>query len=225
MEKKFVRRIMFLFVLGFWAVMCLTATAGAADEPKKKGSNPAATAGASNKPQPQQYQIELEKAMASFFNYVQSLDQEKALTKEEKEKKAIEFVNKFRFGSEKKDFIFLATLKGNLVMDPYQPQLNGQSLLTWEDPNGQQVFKLMIDMLKANPEGYMSYLWPKYGGEKPVPTIAFLRSYQPFGWFVGAAMPIDTIEGFRPPAYGGAFVSLITVDIDNTRATGTAGNE
>ena len=208
MERKsiFIKTLA-TFVMGFWAVLCVGGTVSAADGPKK------------NQPQPQQYQVELEKAMDDFFNYLSSLDQEKGLTKEEKEKKAIEFAKKFRFGPEKKDFLFLVNLDGTLKMDPYQPHLNGQSLLAWQDPNGQPAFKMMIDMLKANPEGYMSYLWPKYGGEKPVPTIAFLKVYQPFGWFAGTAMPIDTIEGFRPPSYGGAFVSLLAVDIDGDGAT------
>jgi len=116
-------------------------------------------------------------------------------------------------------------MNGILIMDPYQPSLDGQNLLDWIDPNGQQTFKMMTEMLKADGEGYMSYLWPKYGGEKPVPTIAYLKAYQPLGWFAGAAMPISTIEGFQPPAYGGAFVTLITVDIDNDPASGTGNKQ
>jgi len=213
-KNAILKKILTTFVMGFWAVLCISGTVWAADEPKKDEPK-------KNQPQPQQYQVELEKAMDNFFNYLQSLDQEKGLTKEEKEKKAIEFAKKFRFGPEKKDFLFLVNLDGTLEMDPYQSHLNGQNLLGWQDPNGQPAFKMMIDMLKANPEGYISYLWPKYGGEKPVPTIAFLRPYEPFGWLAGAAMPIDTIEGFRPPGYGGNFVNLITVDIDNSNASAT----
>lgn len=196
-----------IFVLGFWAVLCFTVVGTSAEEPKK------------NEPQPQQYQMVLEKAMEDFFNFLQSLDLEKGLTKEEKEIKAIEYAKEFRFGPKEQDFLFLLNLNGTLVMDPYQSHLNGQNLLGWKDPNNQQPFKIMIDMLKKDPVGYVTYLWPKYGGEKPVPTMAYIKAYQPFGWFAGAAMPISTIEGFRPPAYGGAFVSLLTVDIDNTRAT------
>lgn len=204
--------ILVIFVLGFWTVLNLTAMGNAAEEPKK------------NVPQPQPYQVELEKAMGTFFNFLQSLDLEKGLTKEEKEKKAIAFANKFRFGPEKKDYLFLVNLNGTLVMDPYQSHLNGQNLLDWRDPNGQLTFKVMTEMLMADREGYMSFLWPKYGGETPVPTIAYLQVYQPFGWIVGVAIPISTIEAFSPPAYGGAFVSLIALDIDNSPASDTGAN-
>lgn len=206
-------RILAIFVLGFWIVLCPVAMGNAAEEPKK------------NAPQPQRYQAELENAVGTFFKFLQSLDLEKGLTKGAKEKMAIAFARKFRFGSEDKDCLFLANLNGTMVMDPYQSHLDGQNLLDWTDPNGQPTFKMMTEMLKTDGEGYLSYLWPKYGGEKPVPTIAYLKAYLPFGWFAGASMPISTIEGFSPPAYGGAFVSLIAVDIDNDSASDTGRSQ
>jgi signal transduction histidine kinase len=202
-----IKRIVAIFALGFWTVLCLTAMGSAAEDPKK------------NEPQQQQYQADLEKAMEDFSIFLQALDLEKGLTKEEKEKKAIEYAKKFRFGPEQQDYLFLVNLNGTLIMDPYQSHLDGQNLLDWKDPNNQQPFKAMTEMLRQNPEGYVSFLWPKYGGEKPVPIMAFIKTYQPFGWFAGAAMPISTIEAFRPPAYGGGFVSLLTIDIDSTAAT------
>ena len=211
-NSSIIWRILTIFVLGFWTVLCLTATGNAAKEPKK------------NVPELQQYQVELEKVMENYFNFLQSLNLEKGLTKAEKEKKAIEFAKKFRFGPDQQDHLFLINLNGTLVMDPYQSHLDGQNLLGWKDPNGQQTFKIMTDMLKANPEGYMSYLWPKYGGEKPVPTVAYLKTIPFFGWIAGAAMPISTIEAFRPPAFGGAFIALIAVDIDGDDATPTGVN-
>ena len=201
-----------IYILGFWAVLCFTAADNAAEEPKKNAS------------EPQQYQVALEKAMENYFNFLQALSLEKGLTKEEKEKKAIAYANKFRFGPEQKDYLILVNLDGTLVMDPYQPQLDGQNLLGWEDPNGQQPFKKMTDMMKANPEGYIGYLWPKYGGEKPVPTVAYLKAYQPFGWFAGAVAPITDVEAFSLFGYAGAFVTLISVDIDNQGASSTGGN-
>jgi len=201
-----------IFVLGFWMVLCFTAAGNAAEEPKK------------NAPEPQPYQVELEKAMENYFNFLQALSLEKGLTKEEKEKKAIAYADKFRFGPEQKDYLILVNLDGTLINDPYQHQLDGQNLLNWKDPNGQQTFKVMTDMMRANPEGYMSYLWPKYGGEKPVPTVAYLKTYQPFGWIVGAVTPITDIEAFQLFGYAGAFVSLIAVDIDNQGASETGGN-
>jgi methyl-accepting chemotaxis protein len=211
-NSSIIGRILAIFVLGFWTVLCLTAVANAAEEPKK------------NAPEPQQYQVELEKAMENYFNFLQALNLEKGLTKEEKEKKAIAYANKFRFGPEQKDYLILVKLDGTLVMDPYQPQLDGQNLLSWKDPNGQQPFKIMGEMMLLNPEGYMSYLWPKYGGEKPVPTVAFLKTYPPFGWFAGAVTPIKDIEAFSLFGYAGAFVNLIAVDIDNQGASSTGGN-
>lgn len=205
-------RILAIFVLGLWTVLCLTATGNAAAEPKK------------NVPQPQPYQVELEKAMEIYFTFLQSLALEKGLTKAEKEKKAIAYAKKFRFGPKNEDYLMLMDLKGTLVMDPYQPHLDGQSLLAWKDPNGQQPFKIMREMIILNPEGYISYLWPKYGGEKPVPTVAYIKTMPDFKMFAAAVTPINTIEGYIPPAFG-AFVSLLTVDIDNTGVTSTGTNQ
>ncbi len=205
-------RILAIFVLGLWTVLCLTATGNAAAEPKK------------NVPEPQQYQVELEKAMENYFNFLQALALEKGLTKAEKEKKAIEFAKQYRFGPELKDNLMLMDLNGTQVMDPYQSHLDGQNKLGWKDPNGQQPFKIMTNMMIKKPEGYITYLWPKYGGEKPVPTVAYIKTMPDFKMFAAAVTPINTIEGYIPPAFG-AFVSLLTVDIDNTGVTSTGTNQ
>ena len=209
-----IRRILVIFVLGFWTVLCLTVMGNAAAEPKK------------NVPKLQPYQVALEKAMKTYFNFLQSLEQEKGLTREEKQSKAIAFAKKFRFGPTKKDSLFLLNSNGTLVTDPYQSHLNGQNVLDWRDPNDQAPFKAMTEMLKGNQDGYISYLWPQYGGDKPVPTIAYMRAYQPFGWIVGATIPINTIEAFSAPADAGGstFVTLIAVDIDNVSASDTGAN-
>ena len=108
-------RVLLMFLLVLWPMVYAGGSDGASDSTGKKARR-------------QQYQVELEKAMGTFFKFLGSLDKNNDLTKEQKERKAIGFVKKFRFGRDKKDSLFIADLNGRLIMDPYQPHLNGEDL-------------------------------------------------------------------------------------------------
>ena len=165
-----------------------------------------------------EYQQELEKAMDKVFGVLESIDKEK-IGPEEKQDKAIAWVRNFRYGVENKDNLWINDLHPKMIVDPYKPKLEGKDLSDFKDQNGELIFKRMVDLTRQTGEGYITYLWPKWEGEKPVPRIAYLREYKPWGWIVGAGMFIDTIEAYEPPVYTGSYVALIPVDMDSERAT------
>ncbi len=64
-------------------------------------------------------------------------------------------------------YVFVFDLKGLSVCHPANPELEGQSILDYQDPTGKFVTHDMIDMLKSREAGWIDYMWPKPGETKP----------------------------------------------------------
>ena len=145
------------------------------------------------------YQETLQKAMDKLFGVLESIEKEKGISEEEKEKKAIEFVRNLRWGPEKKDYFWINTLQGKMLVDPYIPDLEGKDLIKFEDQKGKKVFLEFTKTCNEKGQGFVNYFWPKYEGKRPVPKVSLVRLFKPWGWVVGTGIYKDTIEAYEMP--------------------------
>lgn len=164
-----------------------------------------------------EYQLALNKALDTVFAVLESINKEN-ISEQNKKEKALAFAREFRFGQENKDAMSIIDLQGNMIMDPWKPDLEGKGMKEFKDPNGIPAFGRMLEIANDTGSGYLTYLWPKYDGKKPVPAVASVRVYKPFGWVVNALFYIDTIEAYEPPIFMGAFVTQIPT-MDDQDAT------
>ena len=81
-----------------------------------------------------------------------------------------------------------------MVMHPYKPEMNGQDLTENKDPNGKKLFVDFAKVGRGSGEGFVDYLWPKYGADKPQPKLSFVKLFKPWGWIVGTGLYIDDID-------------------------------
>lgn len=134
----------------------------------------------------------LDDAMYKMSAELESISKEEGLTEEEKKRKALRFTYLVRYGPEKKDSFWIIDNQGKMLMDPYLPDLIGKDLFLYVNPDGQQVFKEMLDLVRKNGEGYLEFLWPKYDSEKLVKKIAYVRT-APFS-VVGTGLYADELD-------------------------------
>jgi len=80
-----------------------------------------------------------------------------------------------------------------MVMHPVNPKLNGQDVSGNADPTGKRLFVEMVDVCKKAGEGFVPYMWPKPGSDKPVDKISYVKMYQPWGWIVGSGIYVDDV--------------------------------
>lgn len=85
-----------------------------------------------------------------------------------------------------------------MVMHPIAPQLNGKELK--EDKyncalgEGKNLFSAMRDVVLSDNVGFVDYVWPKPGEEKPAPKLSYVRLFEPLGWVIGTGIYTDEIE-------------------------------
>jgi len=114
------------------------------------------------------------------------------ITVEEAQKRAITQLKGLRYDG--KEYFWINDMQPRMIMHPAKPEMDGQDIGGIKDPNGKQLFIDMVNLVKANGFGFVSYEWPRPGSDKPVPKISFVKGYQPWGWVIGSGIYVDDID-------------------------------
>ncbi len=110
------------------------------------------------------------------------------------QKKAKNLVKSLRYGPEMKDYFWINDLHPKMIIHPYRSELEGKDLSNYKDPEGRHLFVEMVKVCKEKGEGFVEYMWPKSGKDKPVPKLSFVKLFKPWGWIVGTDVYIDDVE-------------------------------
>lgn len=114
------------------------------------------------------------------------------LTKEAAQAGAIEAVKAMRYAGT--EYFWINSIAGQMVVHPIRPDMAGKDLMNLTDPSGKRFFAEMIEVVTKNKAGFVEYLWPKPGFEKPVPKISFVKGIEEWGWLVGSGIYIDDVD-------------------------------
>ena len=98
----------------------------------------------------------------------------------------IKIIEKMRWGKDGTGYFWIQDTKGDMVLHPINPGLNGKPLWEIKDPDGKFLFKEMDDILKKDGGGFVDYKWPKPVSEEPVDKISYVKLFEPWGWIIGA---------------------------------------
>jgi methyl-accepting chemotaxis protein len=97
-----------------------------------------------------------------------------------------------------------------MIMHPMKPELNGTDLTFLKDPSGKAVFVEFVKAAQAPDGGYVYYLWPKPGKERPVAKLSFVKRFAPWNWVIGTGIYIDDVDSaWRQSALTAVGLSLI----------------
>jgi methyl-accepting chemotaxis protein len=97
-----------------------------------------------------------------------------------------------RYGE--KEYFFIQDMQGMMLMHPIAQKLNGTNVTGTKDPNGRLITVEMIDLVKRSGSGFLDYMWPKPGSEKPQPKLSYVTGFAPWGWLIATGVYIDDLE-------------------------------
>jgi len=117
----------------------------------------------------------------------------KAILSEQQENTA-RFIGKLRYGPKNKDYFWINDMQPRMVMHPYKPDLNGKNLSGIKDPDGKKIFMEFVKVCREKGEGFVHYSWPKYGADRPVPKLSFVKLFKKWGWVIGTGIYLDSME-------------------------------
>ncbi|NNF48127.1 MAG: PAS domain S-box protein, partial [Desulfofustis sp.] len=117
------------------------------------------------------------------------------MSRVEAQAKAIGEIEHLRYGDDFRDYFWISDMQPRLIMHPYSKDLVGGDLSDYEGIGGKKNFMEFIEAASQSDSGYVEYVWHrKYGEEREVPKLAYVKKFEPWGWVVGTGVFLDDVE-------------------------------
>ena len=141
---------------------------------------------------------ELTNAAVSILSKYENDERNGLLSRDEAQKTAISRIQYLRYGEENKDYFWITDMHPRMIMHPYRQDLKGQDLSDYkdkEDKSGKRLFVEFVNVVKAQKEGYVEYLWQwKDDQTRVVPKLSFVKGIPEWGWIIGTGVYINDVE-------------------------------
>jgi methyl-accepting chemotaxis protein len=108
------------------------------------------------------------------------------------QKRAMARLATLRYGNN--DYFWINDMQPRMVMHPIKPEMNGNDLSTYKDPNGKTLFVDFVDVVRKDGAGFVPYEWPKPGFDKPQPKLSYVVGFAPWNWVIGTGVYIDDLK-------------------------------
>lgn len=92
------------------------------------------------------------------------------------------------------EYFWINDTTPKMLMHPIKPEMEQQDLSQTKDPNGKLLFLEMITACQKDGGGFVDYLWPKPGKDKPAPKTSYVKLLPEWGWIVGSGIYVDDVE-------------------------------
>ncbi|MEJ2041647.1 MAG: methyl-accepting chemotaxis protein [Reinekea sp.] len=140
--------------------------------------------------------------LAYFYKQSQS-----GLAEAEAKSQAINAIRELRYKGN--EYFWINDTSPTMIMHPFKPQLEGQSLGSIKDPNGVFLFNEMIKVTNKNGSGFVNYMWPKPGKDEPQPKLSFVALFEPWDWIIGTGIYTDDVfNSFKKEAINRILITL-----------------
>jgi methyl-accepting chemotaxis protein len=137
------------------------------------------------------YKEKLKNIVDLTYNAIQSTYNRSDLTNNEKKQSALTIIKDMRYN--KNGYIWINDMHPRMVMHPINPALNGKDLSDYKDPGGKHLFNEFVKVCREKGEGFVDYMWPKPGYDKPVQKLSYVKLFKPWNWIVGTGIYLDDI--------------------------------
>lgn len=154
----------------------------------------------------------LVESVTGTLKYFYQQQQQGILTEQQAQTQAKELIKTQTY--EGGNYFWINDMTPIMVMHPTKPKLNGQSLAEFKDTEGVYLFNEMVEIVKKEQSGFVSYHWAKPGFDDPVEKVSFVSGFAPWGWIIGTGIYLDDVDTAfiaNAVSYGGLSVVIIFI--------------
>lgn len=120
------------------------------------------------------------------------------MPEQEAQQKAKDLIKTLRY--EGTEYFWINDMNSFMVAHPYF-ELEGKDQSGLTDVNGKKIVVAFVEKAKSEKSGFVDYVWKKPGSEEATPKLAYVKSFEPWGWIVGSGIYIDDVQkNFRNKA-------------------------
>lgn len=97
--------------------------------------------------------------------------------------------------NESRGYYFADTLKGDVILYPVKPELEGTNIYDLEDQRGTHVIQDEIRTVTQENEGFVEGYWtkPDAGTDESYLKVSFVKYFEPFDWYIGTGEYLDDV--------------------------------
>ncbi len=89
----------------------------------------------------------------------------------------------------KDTYVFLMDMDAKMLAHPIKPELTEkETLIKVTDTDGKPLFLEFVELANSRGKGWVDYMWPKPGQEKPAAKSSFIYRVPGTQYFVGAGI-------------------------------------
>ena len=148
---------------------------------------------------------------AATIDHYSKLANDGVLTTEEAKTAAIATIKDLRLPCGNLYF-WINDTQPKMIMHPIKPALDGKDLSGSKDPNGKHLFVEMVKATEKTGAGFVTYMWPKPGKDKPQPKLSAVKRSPDWNWIVGTGVYIDDLDAqINKAFYTILIIVLITI--------------
>lgn len=146
----------------------------------------------------EQLESDIKNRVYEAYDIAYNLHEKYKKTKSPQEIKAIikESLRQIRF-NEGRGYFFIDDTSGNCILYPIRPNLEGTSIINFQDVNQKYVIKELISTALSKNEGYTSYFTYKYKYKedaKRYEKVTFVKLFEPYNWVIGTGEYLDDVK-------------------------------
>jgi methyl-accepting chemotaxis protein len=128
---------------------------------------------------------------AGVLAWANQLETSGKMPREEAQNLARQAIAQLRYGKEEYFFISDMGSPAKFVMHPLTPELNGKAA---PSSDGSALLDTFARTVQNEKRGFVSYLWPRASGDRPVEKVAFVQGFAPWGWIIGSSLYMDDLR-------------------------------
>jgi methyl-accepting chemotaxis protein len=143
----------------------------------------------------QQKQIELQHLAELALGIVKeehATEQKGEIAVADAQKRALARVAMLRYGNN--EYFVIQDLLPRVLMHPVAAQLVGKDMSDVKDPTGKRFSVEMTELVKQKGSGFVDYLWPRAGSDKPQPKLSYVVGFSPWGWSILTGVYVDDLD-------------------------------
>jgi signal transduction histidine kinase len=110
-------------------------------------------------------------------------------TEEQIKSDILAWLQYYRWGREKKNYIFVGQWDGLSLSGPGK----GKNMLSITDPNGVHIVQELITQARKG-GGFVKYVMPKFKNTRPAPKLSYAAPIREWKWYVGSGLYVDDVE-------------------------------
>jgi signal transduction histidine kinase len=127
---------------------------------------------------------ELTQVAVHLLAHYDDLVHQGVLSLDETQRNAVEILRSMRYGPDNKDYFWINDTKPEMIMHPYQPDLEGQNLADFQDPTGNPLFMRFVEITLQEGAGYVPYIW-QWHDTPELEAVSCFRLFAPWGGIIG----------------------------------------